>query len=66
MADYRSRVPSYEFPQTLVEQEAVLATNPLLQRMQNARRAFDGDRHRPAFHYVNPESTLNDPNGLCF
>ena len=37
MADYRSRVPSYEFPEMLSEQEAVLAANPLLQRMQAAR-----------------------------
>ena len=66
MADYRSRVPSYEFPETLSEQEAVLAANPLLQRMQAARVAVAGDRYRPAYHYVNPESTLNDPNGLCF
>ena len=66
MADYRSRVPSYVFPETLSEQEAVLAENPLLQRMQAARVAMDGDRYRPAYHYVNPESMLNDPNGLCF
>ena len=25
-----------------------------------------GDRHRPLYHYVNPEAMLNDPNGLCF
>ncbi len=22
--------------------------------------------HRPAYHFVSPESLLNDPNGLCF
>ena len=66
MAGKKSSVPSYQYPETLPEQEVALASNPLLQRMQKARRAFDGDRHRPAFHYVNPESTLNDPNGLCF
>ena len=66
MADHRSRVPSYEFPGTLPEQEASLAANPLLQRMNEARVAAAEDRHRPAYHYVNPESTLNDPNGICF
>ena len=25
-----------------------------------------GDPYRPIYHYVNPEHTLNDPNGLCF
>ena len=24
------------------------------------------DPYRPIYHYVNPEGTLNDPNGLCF
>ena len=66
MPDRTSKVPSYVFPTTLDEQEAALATNPLMQRLSEARKAFAGDRHRPAYHYVNPESTLNDPNGLCF
>ncbi len=24
------------------------------------------DPYRPLYHYVSPESTMNDPNGLCF
>ena len=66
MPDYRSRVPSYTFPATLEAQEAALASNPLMQRLQASRAALADDPHRPAYHYVNPESTLNDPNGLCF
>ena len=67
MADYTSLVPKYEFPTSSIEeQEAALAANPLLQRMQAARIAFADDRHRPQYHYVNPEAMLNDPNGLCF
>ena len=27
---------------------------------------MSSDRHRPLFHFVSPESTLNDPNGLCY
>ncbi|MFW6146093.1 MAG: GH32 C-terminal domain-containing protein [Planctomycetota bacterium] len=23
------------------------------------------DRYRPRYHFVSPESTMNDPNGLC-
>ena len=64
--DYTSKVPHYTFAETLEAQEAQLATNPLLQRMNAAREAFEGDAHRPIYHYVNPEHTLNDPNGLCF
>lgn len=64
--DYTSKVPHYTFAETLEEQEAQLATNPLLQRMNAARKAFEGEPHRPIYHYINPEHTLNDPNGLCF
>lgn len=67
MPDYTSLVPKYDFPSdTIKAQEAALAVNPLLQRLHAARAAFAGDRHRPLYHYVNPEAMLNDPNGLCF
>ena len=62
----RSKVPFYEFPATLEEQERALAANPLLQRLHAARAGYAGDPHRPQYHYVNPEASLNDPNGLCF
>ena len=64
--DYRSKVPKYEFSNTLAEQEAELASNPMLQRFADSRQALAGDPHRPFYHFVSPESTLNDPNGLCF
>ena len=64
--DYTSLVPHYTFPNTLEEQREALATNPLLQRMNEARKSYEGDPHRPIYHYVNPEHTLNDPNGICF
>ncbi len=63
---FKSRVPHYTFAETLDEQEAQLRGNPLLQRMNASRREKEGDPHRPIYHYVNPENTLNDPNGLCF
>ena len=66
MPDYSSHVPSYTFPATLEAQEAALASNPLMQRLRASRAALADDPHRPTYHYVNPESTLNDPNGLCF
>ena len=66
MPDYRSKVPFQQFPETLAEQEAALAASPMMARLARARTAQSGDRHRPAYHYVNPEGMLNDPNGLCF
>jgi beta-fructofuranosidase len=64
--DYTSLVPHYTFAETLAEQEAQLAQNPLLQRMVASRAEKTSDPHRPLYHYVNPEGMLNDPNGLCF
>lgn len=64
--DYTSPVPSYTFADSLEEQEKQLKDNPLLQRFKEARDNFSGDPHRPIYHYINPEHTLNDPNGLCF
>ena len=66
MPDFRSKVPYHRFPNTLAEQEAALAEHPMMARLARSRAALSGDRHRPAYHYVNPEGTLNDPNGLCF
>ena len=65
-SSYRSLAPHYTWAETLEEQEAQLRDNPLLQRMIASRQAKAQDPHRPIYHYVNPENTLNDPNGLCF
>ena len=65
-SEYKSLAPHYTFADTLEEQEAQLKSNPLLKRMIASREAKSDDPHRPIYHYVNPENTLNDPNGLCF
>ena len=65
MTDLTSKVPRFTFPDTLPEQEAALASNPLMQRLLASRKTYAGDPHRPLYHYVNPEAMLNDPNGLC-
>ena len=65
MTDNRSRVPFHTFPDTLAEQQAVLASHPMTERLSRSRAFLAGHRHRPIYHYVNPEGTLNDPNGLC-
>ena len=64
--DRTSLVPFYTFPETLTEQEEALKNNPLMNRMIESRQSYESDPHRPIYHYVNPEHTLNDPNGLCF
>ena len=64
--DYTSKVPKFTFADTLEEQEAQLADNPLMLRFAESRKNFTDDPYRPVFHFVTPESTLNDPNGLCF
>jgi len=64
--DYTSLVPKYEFARTLDEQEAQLAANPMMKRFAESRQKLSSDPYRPAYHYVNPEHSLNDPNGLCF
>lgn len=64
--DYRSKVPQYSFADNLAEQEAQLAANPLMARFAQSRRELAADTHRPLYHFVSPESTLNDPNGLSY
>ena len=64
--DYTSRVPHFAFAGTLPEQQAQLAANPLLARFRQSRTSMASDPYRPLYHFVSPESGLNDPNGLCF
>jgi beta-fructofuranosidase len=64
--DYTSKVPRFVFGETLEEQEAQLTDNPLVLRFAESRRELAADRYRPLYHFVSPESGLNDPNGLCF
>ncbi len=64
--NFTSLTPQYKFSDTLEEQKSQLKDNPLLQRMLKARLDISTDPYRPIFHYVNPENTLNDPNGLCY
>lgn len=64
--DYASLVPRYQFADTLDVQEAQLAENPLMRRFAASRRNLASDPYRPIYHFVSPESTMNDPNGLCY
>ncbi|MCH2658718.1 MAG: glycoside hydrolase family 32 protein, partial [Dehalococcoidia bacterium] len=64
--DYTSLVPKYEFSNIYSEQLEQIKSNALLKRMLDTRKGLSKDPHRPIYHYVNPENTLNDPNGLCF
>jgi len=64
--DFRSKVPQYSFADSLSEQESQLASNPMMARFAQSRRELASDPHRPLYHFVSPESTLNDPNGLSY
>ena len=61
-----SPVPKFTYATTLAEQENQLKTDPLVQRFAESRKKQSKDPYRPIYHFVSPESTLNDPNGLCF
>jgi beta-fructofuranosidase len=54
------------FPGTLAQQEKELKTNVLMLRFAESRKRLAADRYRPLYHFVSPESQMNDPNGLCF
>ena len=66
VTDYTSLTPRFTFAQTLDQQQVQLSENPLLERFRRSRKALASDPHRPLYHFVSPESSLNDPNGLCF
>lgn len=56
--------PQYVFGSSLDEQETQLAGNPLIRRFAASRQALASDPDRPVYHFVSPESGLNDPNGF--
>ncbi len=62
----KSKVPQFNYSHKLAQQEKELRTNPLMLRFQESRKKYEGDRYRPVYHFVSPESRLNDPNGLSF
>jgi beta-fructofuranosidase len=64
--DYTSQVPQFKFSQTRDKQEEELKNNPLMIRFAKSRIELSSDRHRPIYHFTNPEGDLNDPHGLCF
>jgi beta-fructofuranosidase len=45
---------------------AYLRGQCILDRFVQSRAKLAADPHRPLYHFVSPESGLNDPNGLCF
>ncbi len=64
--DYASKVPRRHYSATLSEQQQELKKDILIERFRESRKTLGSDHHRPRYHFVSPESTLNDPNGLCF
>ena len=62
---FASKVPRQTYATTLEAQQEQLKTDALLLRFAASRKQLAADPYRPIYHYVNPEGTLNDPNGLC-
>ncbi|MFW6270250.1 MAG: glycoside hydrolase family 32 protein [Bacillota bacterium] len=64
--NYTSKVPQFSFDNDLEKQKKQLQNNPLIKRFKESRKKMADDPYRPHYHFVSPESTLNDPNGLCY
>lgn len=43
-----------------------LTDQSILHRFATSRQTLASDPYRPIYHFVSPESNLNDPNGLCY
>ena len=61
-----SNVPKFEFSNDIVTQKLQLESNELIVRFSESRNNSHQDPYRPNYHFVSPESTMNDPNGLCY
>ena len=63
---FASPVPRSVFSETLAQQEKELKTNELMLRFAKSRKRLAADPYRPVYHFVSPESCMNDPNALLF
>ena len=63
---YAIPTPHQTFSSTLVEQLEELKTNELMVRFAKSRERLAADPYRPAYHFVSPESSMNDPNAIVF
>ncbi len=61
-----SKVVRRIYPSSDPEQKSALEDDETLRNYAQARQRKSSDIFRPAYHFVNPENTMNDPNGLCF
>lgn len=63
---FKSAVKEETYSATLPEQEKELKKSILLKRFAESRKELSTDKYRPIYHFLSPESTMNDPNGLCY
>ncbi len=64
--ELKSKVPHFRFEGVKDLNDKQLADNLLIKRFAKSRADQEANTLRPIFHYINPEGTLNDPNGLCY
>lgn len=61
-----SKVPKFNYSSDSLKQIEELKSDPLMIRFAKSREKMKDDPYRPFYHYVNPESTMHDANGLTF
>lgn len=62
----KSKLRQKCYPSTDPEQSEALSRDEVLLNFTLLREKKSEDPYRPTYHFVNPEHTMNDPNGLCF
>jgi len=66
LGPHATPTPQQIFSRTLEEQLEELKNNVLMKRFAVSRKRLAADPYRPAYHFVTPESTLNDPTSMVF
>lgn len=61
-----SKIVRQSYPSHDPDQLQAIKNDDCLKTLKSLRDCKSSDRYRPLYHFVNPENTMNDPNGLCY